>query len=253
MATPTSYGTSYSDLIKAARYQIAAAKGAGPTYTTDKFWSDDELFGHAKKGTTDLWKAVIDLHHEHFLTLNEDGVSLASGANQLSGVPIDTFRVYLIESTDSATNGCLFVPKPINSREFIAARAQGQQAPVTATAGYVIYYCLTGAGAPNSAPVIVTAPALSSAIAAGSLNFWYVPILGVHQYTIETATNPIPGESDQAIIAWIIAYARGKEREDRSPDPAWLSVYATEKSNLLTSLTPRQEQEAEYVESVFDY
>ena len=248
MATPTSYGTPYTALIQSARIQIAAAKGAGPTYKTDKFWSDDELFGYAKNGTTDLWKAIIDLHHEHFLTLNSTDVSLPSGVNQLAGVPTDTFRVYLIEPTNPNTTACQFVPRAVNNRDFVSARWQGLQAPVTPSRGVIIYYCLTGVGAPNNAPVILTAPATSSAMA---LNFWYVPILGVAQYALATATNPIPGESDQALIAWIIAYMRGKEREDRSPDPAWLSVYATEKGNLLTSLTPRQEQEAEHVESIF--
>lgn len=249
MATPTSYGTPYTALIQSARLAIAAAKGADATYKTDKFWSDDELFQYALRGTTDLWKAIIDLHHEHFLTLDATDVSLPSGVNQLTGVPPDTFRVYLIESTDPSTTGCRFIPRAANNRDFVAARWQGLQAPVSPSRGVVVYYCLTGVGAPSSAPVILTAPALATAI---TLNFWYVPILGVAQYKLISATNPIPGESDQALIAWIIAYMRGKEREDRSPDPAWLTVYSTEKSNLLTSLTPRQEQEAEHVESVFD-
>jgi len=248
VATPTSYGTPYTSLIKSARLQIAAAKVRGTTYRPDQFWTDDELFHYALKGTTDLWKAVIDLHHEHFLTLNSTDVSLQSGVNQLTGVPNDTFRVYLIEPTDPTTVGCRFVPRAVNSREFAAARWQGLQTPVTPGMGIVVYYCLTGAGAPNSAPVIQTAPQLATAV---TLNFWYVPILGVHQYTLENATNPIPGESDQAIIAWIIAYMRAKERDDRSPDPAWISVYSNEKTSLLASLTPRQEQEPEYVESVF--
>lgn len=248
MATPTSYGTKYSDLIQSARLQIAAARVSGGTYKPDLFWSDDELFTYAKSGTTDLWKAIIDLHHEHFLTLNSTDVTLQSGVNQLSGVPNDTFRVYLIESTDPTTTGCMFVPASVNDRRFMAARWQGVQAPVTPTRGIIVYYCLTGVGAPNSAPVIMTAPALSAAI---SLNFWYVPILGIAQYSIATATNPIPGESDQAIINWIIAYMRAKETADRTPDASWLAAYASEKTNLMAALTPRQEQEAEYVESLF--
>ena len=89
--------------------------------------------------------------------------------------------------------------------------------------------------------------------AALTLNLWYVPTLGVSQYQLLTATNPIPGESDQALVTWIIAYMRAKERDDRSPDPSWLAVYATEKNNLLASLTPRQEAEAEHVDSIFNY
>lgn len=249
MTTPASYGTTYADLIKSSRLQMSAATGSNSSYKIDDFWSDDEMFGYAKRGTTDLWKSVIDLHREHFLTLNSTDVSLASGASQLSGVPNDTFRVYLIESTTPSVNGCVFIPRPVNNRDFIAARLQGQQASVQPTSGVRVYYCLTGAGAPNSAPVVLTAPALASAV---SLNFWYVPVLGIDKYDVKSATNPIPGESDQALIAWIIAHARAKERDDRSPDPAWLAVYASEKTNLLASLTPRQEQEPEYVESVFE-
>lgn len=249
MSTPTSYGTPYQNLIDTARIQIAAANGSiGATTKKSSFWSDAEIFQYALKGTTDLWKSVIDLHHEHFLTLNATDVSLQSGVNQLSGVPLDTFRVYLIESTTPTTTGCIFIPRSVNNRDFVAARWQGAQAPVTPTRGVAVYYCLTGAGAPNSAPVIVTAPALSAAV---PLNFWYVPSLGIAKYQLLTATNPIPGESDQALVNWMIAYMRAKERDDRTPDPAWLALYSTEKTNLLASLTPRQEQEAEYVESIF--
>jgi hypothetical protein len=49
-----------------------------------------------------------------------------------------------------------------------------------------------------------------------------------------------------------VAWARAKEREDRSPDPAWFATYSTDKQSLLTALTPRQEQEEEVVEGLFD-
>ncbi len=247
MATPLSYGTPYRELIKSARFQIAAARGKDATYKPDGFWSDDELFGYAKRGTADLWEAVIDLHHEHFLTLNTTDVSLASGVNQLSGVPIDTFRVYDIQPTNPTTLGCVFLPRAINSRDFRAALQQGAQAPVSPTLGIVVYFCLTGAGAPNNTPIVRTAPSLAAAVA---VNFWYIPTLGLPQYNLDTA-NPIPGESDQALIDWIIAYMRAKERPDRTPDPAWIALYASEKQNLMASLTPRQESEPEYVEGIF--
>jgi hypothetical protein len=49
-----------------------------------------------------------------------------------------------------------------------------------------------------------------------------------------------------------MAWARAKEREDRSPDPEWLASYATEKSNLIVSATPRQEDEAKVVDAIFE-
>jgi hypothetical protein len=66
-----------------------------------------------------------------------------------------------------------------------------------------------------------------------------------------SGNNPIPGESDQALIAYIVAFARAKEREDRSPDPNWIAVYANEKQSILTRLTPRQSQEPDVVEALW--
>lgn len=251
MSTPASYATSYKSLIKSARLQLRAARGTGATYMTDAFWTDEELFEIAKRGTTDLWAAYIDLHQEHFLSINETDVSLPSGSTQLSGVPIDTFRVYLIEPLDPTTTQCVFIPRPYNHPDFIAARAWGAQTLVSPITSLRIYYCMSGAGTPNSTPVVLTAPKLASGV---TVRFSYVPILSIHAYSLETSRNPIPGESDLALIAWICAYMRTKERDDRSPDPAWLTVYATEKQSLLTRSTPRQEQDVEVVDSVFgDY
>src|SRR5262249_14657348 len=107
-----------------------------------------------------------------------------------------------------------------------------------------IYYQLVGVGSPVSAPKIVTAPLISADL---RVRLVYNPSLewdgGGH--------NPVPGESDAALKAWTIAYARGKETEDRQPDPGWLGVYATEKQHILTRLTPREEQEPEVVEDFF--
>lgn len=249
---PASFGTPATALISAARFHIAAAKGNpnDQTYKIDKYWSDEELFGIYKRGATDLWGAIIDLHQEHYLTIVNDGsVSLQSNATQLSGVPADLFRVYLIEPIDPLTNQCAFVPRPYNHIEQINARGQTLTVSFSPVSGVNVFYCVAGVGAPNNTPVIYTAPKVSSAV---TLSLAYVPILGVQNWKLETATNPIPGESDNALIAWIAAYARSKERDDRMPDPAWLAVYNTEKQALLTRMKPRQEQEAQYADGNFD-
>ncbi len=71
---------------------------------------------------------------------------------------------------------------------------------------------------------------------------------------LDTDSNPIPGESDNALIAWCVAYAKAKEQEteQRVPDPGWLAIYNTEKQGLLVALTPRQEQEEEIAEGLFE-
>ena len=249
---PSSYGTPFKALIAAARFHMAAAKGNvnDNTYQTDSYWSDDELFNIAKRGATDMWGAIIDLHEEHYLTTVNDGsVVLKSGDLQLTGVPSDLFRVYLIEPVDPTTNQCAFVPRARNHIEFINARGQTITVSFSPVSGVNIFYDVTGVGAPLSTPIILTAPKLSSDV---QLSLTYVPILGVHTWKLETAVNPIPGESDNALISWIVAYARAKERDDRMPDPAWLAIYATEKNALLTRMKPRQEQEAQYADGTFD-
>ena len=241
--------TPYSGLIRAARYHLKAARGSEATYKIDKFWSDEELLNIATRGTTDLWAKLIDLHEEHFLTNDGTNVSLAASTSTLTGVPTDTFRIYLIEPRNITSTGTArdvsFVPRDYNHMEFINARAWGDQTP---SGGITIFYAMSGAGAPNAAPTVTIAPTITSAI---DLRFVYIPTLGVQNYTT-ASTNPIPGESDHAIIAWIVAYAMAKESADKRPDPGWLAVYATEAQSLMMRSVPRQEQEPVVVDGLFD-
>jgi hypothetical protein len=245
--------TPYTALIQTARFHMRAARGnpTDITYKIDSFWSDDELFDIAKRGTTDLWGAIIDLHEEHFLTIDTTHVTLGASTEALVGVPTDCFRVYMIEPLDPTTTQCAFVPRPYNHIEFVNARnstiSNGQS--FSPTSGINVFYDVTGKGSPLGAPIILTAPKVSSAV---PLRFSYISNLGVQQYTLATATNPIAGESDNALIAWIVAYALGKEAVDRMPSAAWLSIYQTEKQNLLVRMKPRQEQEPLYADGAFD-
>ena len=217
--------------------------------TTADFWTDAELLDIMLQGVKDLWGAVIDLHQEHFLTVDITNVSLSANGTSLSGVPTDTFRVHLIEPTDITNAGSyenlIFVPRDYNSPDFIAARTATAQDSTTTG---IIYYCLISAGAPVGAPSVLVAPSVTTALAAGAIRFVYVPVLGT---LTGSSNNPIPGESDHALIAWTVAYARAKEKDDRVPDAGWLAVYATEKQHILTRLTPRQTQEPDYVEALF--
>ena len=108
------------------------------------------------------------------------------------------------------------------------------------------HYALINAGAPVAAPAIRIAPQLSSAVL---LEVQYVPVLAD---VVSAGNNPIPGESDQGLIYYIAAFARCKSREDRSPDPEYISIYATEKRNTLVSLTPRSDQEPDVVQGFWE-
>lgn len=211
--------------------------------TTARFWSDAELTAYAVDGCRDLWKAILDLDEGHFQTIDDTNVSLAANSDTLTGVPSDVFRVELItvrdQTTANSVQNMTFRPCKVKHADWDASRALGAVDP----SGREILFAIRNAGSPIAAPAIDVTPRITSAV---NLRLVYNPTLGTF------TNNPIPGESDHAIYAWIIAHARAKEREDRSPDPAWLSIYATDKVNLLTALTPRQTQEPEVAEALFE-
>lgn len=211
--------------------------------STANFWSDAELIAIMRLGAIDLWGAILDLHQDHFFKINTD-VVLRANQSELSNIPPDCFRVQLIEPKDTTQNGvafrCLFSPRKYKDADFSMARALGAQDPSNASE---IFYQLVGVGSPIAPPQIVTAPLVNTDI---PVRLVYNPALDW-----DGNVNPVPGESDNALKAWTIAYARGKESDTRQPDTGWLSVYATEKQLILVRLTPREEQEPEVVEDLF--
>jgi len=213
---------------------------------TADFWTSAELIVHINDGIKDLWKMVVDLHQEHFMTVDASNVSMTADTTNLAGVPADVFRVLLLRPRDvtntSGARGMVFKPKDYQSFQFQAAQSLASQDP----RGLVVYYNIIGAGAPVGAPTIQVAPQITSTT---NLTLAYIPI----QATLTSSgTNPIPGESDVALVHYCVAMARAKEREDRSPDPVHLQLYSTHKQNLQKVLTPRQEQEPDYAEALFE-
>jgi hypothetical protein len=214
--------------------------------TTAGFWTQAELLQHFNDGIKNLWGAIIDLYEEHYITVDEENVSLAADTATLTGVPTDTFRVHLIEPRDTTSAGTapntLFVPKDYNHPDFANARAMTATDPGS---GLKIFYHVTGAGAPVGAPTIRIAPQISSAL---NLRFVYVPAVATKAIGDD---NPIPGESDKALHAYCMAFALSKEQEDKMPHPGWLQIYKTEKDALLVRLTPRQTQEERVVDDMW--
>lgn len=214
--------------------------------STATYWTDDEIDAHVIAGIKDLWKRINDTYENYFATVDITNVSLAASSNTLTGVPADVFTVVTLEprvlGESNPNPGLVFKPADYNSPQFTAARGVRALDPKNC----VIYYALFAQGAPVSAPTIRVAPQVSSA----------VNLTLVYNATLATLTgasnNPIPGESDNALFAWGIAYCRAKEREDAAPDPEWLAVYATEKTALIQALAPRQTQEPEVAEAMFE-
>lgn len=210
-----------------------------------KFWSSDELVGIIADGIRDLWRDVVDLKQEHFITISTS-VTCPANTATLASVPTDVHKIIMITpsnvSESSPNVGLFFRPADYNSDYFQNALTR----PAVDPSNTVVFYAITGQGAPVGAPTLRVAPQTTSAV---TLSFAYVPTLGT---LTSASTVPIPGEADNALVAWAVAYARAKEREDRSPDPNWLGVYATEKAHLLKSLDLRQYQEPGFAAAVFE-
>lgn len=212
---------------------------------TPKFWSSAEIVDIIIAGVKDLWRDIADLKQEHFMSIAED-VSLQANSAILTNVPVDVHKIIMITPLDlsesSSNKGLLFRPAEYNSDTFQSSLSRTAIDP----ASDVIHYAITSQGSPVGAPVIRVAPQVTSAI---TLSFAYVPTLSALS---SGSTVPIPGEADNALIAWGVAFARAKEREDRAPDANWLSIYATEKSHLLQSLGLRQYQEPSFADAMFE-
>jgi hypothetical protein len=233
--------TLMSSLISQARSILLE-----PSEVTGGLWTDAELLAIGNKGVKDMWKSIIDLFHDHFVTLDITNMSISASTSTITGVPTDLFRVLMIQPRtlgNSSTNpGLVFKPRTLTHPDFVQANAMRPVNPRDT----VIYYAILNAGAPVAAPTIRIAPQVSSAV---SLEVQYVPVLAD---AVLAGSNPIPGEADMAIINYIIAFARCKSREDRSPDPEYLSIYATEKRNTLVALTPRSDQEPDVVQGFWE-
>jgi hypothetical protein len=213
---------------------------------TARFWSDAELLRLANLAIKDLWKKVIDLYQDHIVTIDTTTMSLVAEQGTIQGVPADLFRVVMIQprivGPASSNLGLIFKPRTLTHPDFVQAQALRSRSARQC----IIFYAVINAGAPVGAPTIKIAPKVSANV---PLEVWYNPVI---PDKAAADPNPIPGESDKAITAYIVAFGRAKEREDNAPDPEWLSIYATEARNLLIALTPRSVQEPEMVVGMWE-
>lgn len=232
--------TDITTLIDAVRYHLNEVSED----LVNGFWNDDELTAHIDKGARDLWRAINDNYQNYFITVDESNVTLAASSSTLAGVPTDVAIVRGLEVRSSSSRpGVVFEHRDYMHTDFQRARAIATQDP---SSGLKLFYDIHGAGAPTAAPTIRVAPQVNSEL---TLRLVYVPTLTA--ITVDDQ-NPIPGESDNALVAWCMAYAMAKQSEDQQPDAGWLAIYATEKKNLLTSLTPRQTEDETVAEAFFE-
>lgn len=213
--------------------------------TAASFWTSAELTQIIIRGIKDIWRDAVDLKQEHYLTINDTDVYLPADSWTLAGIPNDVHKVYLIEPRDLSSTGTTakttFTPKEYNSVDFQTARGRSTVDPDSTD----FFYAIMGQGSPAGLTEIRIAPKSSSAVNLSFSYYYTLPPL------VSGSVVPIPGEADNALIAWTGAFARAKERESRGPDPEWLAIYATEKQHLLQSLGLRQVQEPQHVDMVF--
>lgn len=228
--------TALSALVAIVRYNLNEA--------TASFWSDAELVSWLNLGIKDLWRGLNDNYQDYFLTNDATNVYLAAGATTLTGVPADVSIVRGLEPRVlTAYPNIKFESRNYMHPLFQGARAAESLDPAQ---GGVIYFWTVGAGAPVAAPTIYAAPTLSSQML---LRLVYAPTLALK---IASDSNPIPFESDAALVAWTTAFALAKRKESQVPDAEWMSVYATEKAHVLVAATPRQTQDEEVAEGMFE-
>jgi hypothetical protein len=237
-------------IVARTRTQILAPLVQTGAIGPDLFWTDDELLAHVVAGCRDLWRGIVDLHEEHFLKIDITNVSYQSGDDHLTGVPPDLLRVLVIQPRDTSTTSTYrslrFLPRKYTSTDFLRALSRD---PFEATSPGDIFYAVANAGSPVCTPDIYIAPRMTATI---SIRLVYVPTLPA---TLSMdSMNPIPGESDHALMAWCASYALGKQNGDGPfiPDATWLSVYSTEKQAILIISEPRQDQVPPIVQGVFD-
>lgn len=218
-----------------------------PVEITDGFWTDAQLAAWIDKGARDLWRAINDLQNQdYFLTVDATNVATAANTEALTGVPADVGIVRGLEPRSLATYPSLNFEGSASYNSITFQRARRASVISPGSSGGNVQYALTGAGAPVGAPTIRIAPLVDAIV---PLRLSYAPTLAA---ITKTDTNPIPGESDNALAAWCTAYALGKESEQRIPDAGWLAIYATEKTNFLVSLTPRADEDDTVAEAFFE-
>jgi hypothetical protein len=210
-----------------------------------RFWSNAELLRYANRGIRDMHRQLGANHQDYFHAINVEVVHPANGT-QLTGVPTNVTVINGIEPADLTAAGrhVVYVRRDYNGDDFQAARSRSAVDPSNAG---VILYAPTQAGGPVAAPVIHVAPMISAAI---TLRLTYRPTVGAE--LVATDPNPIPGESDNALQHWIVAYAKGRQTDKQRPDASELEMYQAEVSKILASITPRDVSAPEVVEAMFE-
>lgn len=209
-----------------------------------RFWQNGELLRYANRGIRDMHRQLGATHQNYFHEISTL-VTQAASATSLSAVPSNVSIIHGLEPADLVAHPALFYKRAdYTSPSFQAARSVTAQDPQS---GGTVYYAPTQAGAPVAAPVILVAPPLSTAV---TLRLTFMPTVGAE--LVATDPNPIPGEADNALMHWIVGYAKGRQKGSQQPDAVELGYYQNELNRIMAAITPRDDSEPEVVEGMFE-
>lgn len=217
--------------------------------STASFWSDAELLRYMNGAINDLYRRIKDNIQDDFFTLDESNVSAAASTAALTGVPsnVAEIRQLLPRSIVSYPN-LRFWPRKWTDYDFQAARASTALDPIS---GGDVFYAIYGTGGPVGAPNIEIAPTLSAAV---PLTLAYVP--SRTEITSDATVNPIPGESDMALVYYTTAHALGRtphgDNDTMRPDSAYMKLFEQEAVKIVVASTPRQTDEPDVAEAFFE-
>src|SRR4029077_14599534 len=117
--------TPFKAIVGRTRTQILAPLVQTGAISPDLFWTDDELLAHTIAGARDLWRAIVDLHEEHYLKIDTTNVFYRERSDRLSGVPTDVLRIMAIQPRDTPSRSLQrvwrFLPRKYTSTEFLNA------------------------------------------------------------------------------------------------------------------------------------
>jgi hypothetical protein len=218
------------------------------------FWSDAELLVHLNAGAKDCWRHVQNLLQDYFFQIIEDGtVTQDVNATTLTIATSPTPKIYKIQGIEPVTQANYpalnYFPRKYMHPDMVRARTADAVDPGSCGPAY---YAIAGRGN-DALPTIYVAPKFTAQV---PIRLVFTP--GIGTLLIGDA-NPIPGESDQALENFIVAYAKPKETDEDgagqnpgTPDAGWLAMYKAERDSMCVSLDPRQEDQPDVAEGVHE-
>jgi hypothetical protein len=213
------------------------------------FWTDAELLRYMNGAIRDLYRRIKDQQQDEFFVEDTSNVTALAGTRALSGWPTNVAEIRGIRPRDGAAYPTLrFWPRKWTDYDFQASDLASDIDPRT---GGDLYYVPVGASGPVGTMQVLIAPRLTADV---PLTVAYVP--SRDEITVATTVNPIPGESDMALVYYAVAHALARtphgDVASLHPHPGYLQLFEQEAAKILVATSPRQSDEPLVTEALFE-